>query len=105
MSEKRRSRGGVYVFSPIKRVLLIIVLFVLAFMAYISFGVFNEKNAEYNMKNQIAKGLEESISEEESKVAKLKKSDNQVTTNEEIESIARQELGLIKRDEIVIKPN
>ena len=44
------------------------------------------------------------IKEEESKIKQIDKNTSHVITDEEYESLAREELGLIKKDEIIIKP-
>ena len=100
-----RSRGGAAVASPFKRFLMIFAFVVLAVAVLFSYRVFNEKSAEYNQKKRVIEELNEQIAIEDNKSEKLKERDDKVTTDEDIEAIARQELGLIKKDEIVIRPN
>ncbi len=103
MSE-RRSRGGAVVFSPIKRIILIVVLIVLLIGVFRLRSILIDKKGEYAAKTENIASLNDEIAEEDERAKNLKKSNEQVTDDEEIESLARQELGLIKRDEIVIKP-
>ena len=103
--EIKRSRGGAVVNSPVKRVFMLFVLLVLAALIGFSYKAFNEKNDEYAKKLERIEDLEEQIAAEDDRLKQLKKQENRVTTDEDIEAIARQELGLIKRDEIVIRPN
>ena len=106
MNERvRRSRGGVVINSPIKRFIMLLFILVIVVLLGFSYKVFNEKNIELSKKIKKIEELEEQISAEEEKIKQLKKQENRVTTDEDIEAIARQELGLIKRDEIVIRPN
>lgn len=103
--EIRRSRGGAAVNSPLRRLFMIVVLLVLLALIGFSYKVFNDKNDEYAKKLERIDDLEEQIATEEARQKQLKKQENHVTTDEDIEAIARRELGLIKRDEIVIRPN
>jgi len=103
--EIKRSRGGAVVNSPVKRVFMLFILLVLVALIGFSYKAFNEKNDEYAKKLERIEDLEEQIAAEDDRLKQLKKQENRVTTDEDIEAIARQELGLIKRDEIVIRPN
>ena len=106
MNERvRRSRGGVAINSPLKRFIMLLFILVIVVLLGFSYKVFNEKNIELSKKIEKIEELEEQISAEEEKIKQLKKQEKRVTTDEDIEAIARQELGLIKRDEIVIRPN
>ena len=106
MNERvRRSRGGAVINSPIKRFIMLLLILCLVVLLGFSYKVFNEKNVELSKKVEKIAELEEQINAEEEKIKQLKKQENRVTTDEDIEAIARQELGLIKRDEIVIRPN
>ena len=103
--EIRRSRGGAVVNSPLKRFFMLFAILLLVALIGFSYKVFNEKNEEYVKKLERIGDLEEQIEAEDDRLKQLKKQENHVTTDEDIEAIARQELGLIKRDEIVIRPN
>lgn len=104
MSEKRRSRGGVKVFSPTKRMIIVgIIIFLLCTIVFAKNMLNNERAELVNKDNKIVQ-LELEIESENDKTEQLKKSDSQVMKDEDMESLARSELGLIKKDEIVIKP-
>lgn len=106
MNERvRRSRGGAVINSPLKRFIMLLLILCLVVLLGFSYKVFNEKNVELSKKVEKIAELEKQINDEEEKIKQLKKQENRVTTDEDIEAIARQELGLIKRDEIVIRPN
>ena len=102
--KERRSRGGARVISPIKRALLVGFIVVLVVLAIKGKDMLNAKKLEYNVKLNTIEGLKEEINIEESKALKYDKVKNQITSDEDYESLAREELGLIRKDEIVIKP-
>lgn len=104
MSE-RRSRGGAAIFSMTKRIVILGVLVILIFAVLFAKNVLKSKQSEYANKISEIENLEIAIQDEEDKSSKLKKNEGHVLDNEDMESIARAELGLIKRDEIIIKPN
>lgn len=105
MNERGRSRGGAAVFSPIKRLLIIAILIVMIFFLLKVKGIINDKNAEYARVVSEIETIEDEIVVEDNKAAEFKKSNKKDISDDEIESLAREELGLIKRDEIIIKPN
>lgn len=90
--------------SSIKRILLCLMLTLFSVLIYKSYTLFDKKNNEYSNKMDLVRELEAQIDAENSKAKKLDRQNDNVTTNDEIEAIARQELGLIKRDEILIRP-
>lgn len=103
--KERRSRGGAVIFSATKRIIVLIIICTITIAIFFARELLSDKKSEFvNKTNKIEK-LEMAIKEEEDKAAKLKKKDSKVFGDEEMESLARSELGLIKRDEIVIKPN
>lgn len=105
MSERRRSRGGAAVFSTTKRIIIVGALVILIIATLFAKNTLENKQYEYASKIDEIEKLEIAIKNEEDKSSKLKKNDGHVLDNEEMESLARAELGLIKRDEIIIKPN
>ena len=105
MKERRRSRGGAVVFSTTKRMIILIIIFTITIAIFFAKELLSDKKSEYARKINEAEKLEMAIKDEEDKASKLKKNDNKAFGDEEMESLARSELGLIKRDEIVIKPN
>lgn len=105
MKERGRSRGGAVVFSATKRIIVLIIILTITIAIFFAKELLNDKKSEYVRKINEVEKLEMAIKEEEDKAAKLKKNDSKAFGDEEMESLARSELGLIKRDEIVIKPN
>lgn len=89
----------------IKRILMVLAFVVLIAMIGFSYKAFVKKTAEYENKVSRIEDLQKQIAAEDEKTKQLKKQDNSVITDDDIEAIARQELGLIKKDEIVIRPN
>ena len=104
MSE-RRSRGGAVIFSTTKRIVILGILVILMLAVLFSKNVLKSKQSEYANKISEIENLEIAIQDEADKSSKLKKNEGHILDNEDMESIARAELGLIKRDEIIIKPN
>ena len=84
---------------------MVLAFVVLVAMISFSYKAFVNKTAEYENNVSRIEELQKQIADEDEKTKQLKRQDNSVITNEDIEAIARQELGLIKRDEIVIRPN
>lgn len=105
MTERRKSRGGAVVFSTTKRIFIVAILIVLISAILFARGFLNDKKSEYARKVEEIEKLEFAIQDEDDKASNLKKNESKVLGNEEMESLARSELGLIKRDEIVIRPN
>ena len=103
MTERRKSRGGAVVFSTTKRIFIVAILIVLISAILFARGFLNDKKSEYARKVEEIEKLEFAIQDEDDKASNLKKNESKVLGNEEMESLARSELGLIKRDEIVIK--
>jgi cell division protein FtsB len=67
-------------------------------------SILKNKQLEYESKNAFISDLQEAAESEENKAKQNTELDSQSITDEEYESLAREELGLIKKDEIVIKP-
>ena len=86
------------------RFVLIFILVGLIVASYKCIRLYNVKKEEYNDKKQQIENLNNEIKEEESKIKQIDKNISHVITDEEYESLAREELGLIKKDEIIIKP-
>lgn len=84
---------------------MVLAFVVLIAMIGYSYKAYVSKTAEYENKISRIEELQNQIAAEDEKTKQLKRQDNSVITNEDIEAIARQELGLIKKDEIVIRPN
>ena len=84
---------------------MVVVFLVLVVAVCVSYRAFSKKNEEFADRLKRIERLEDQISAEDEKSKQLKKQEDKVISDEDIESIARQELGLIKKDEIVIRPN
>ncbi len=102
--KERRSRGGARLISPMKRIILIIMIVVLCAFIVNGIKMHSSKIDEYNEKLVKIENLEKEIEAEDNKLEQINKSHNQITSDEEYESLAREELGLIRKDEIVIRP-
>lgn len=86
----------------IKRFILVTTLIVLFSLTYLGFIIYKRKRDENLAKQVLIEDLKDEIKIEESKVSSgINKREN---TYEDYENFARNELGLIKKDEIVIKP-
>lgn len=105
MSEKMgRSRAYAPVFSTFRRVFLIILIIIMVSLAFIGYRILKEKEAINLKKSQEIENLEDDIKIEDEKKESLSKNKDRNISDEEIMSIARDEFGLINKDEIVIKP-
>ena len=100
----KKSRGGVRLISSRKRIVLIILLIVLSILIVKAVDILRTKNFEYESKNALVSDLQEEVESENNKLKQKESLDGQSITDEDYESLAREELGLIKKDEIVIKP-
>lgn len=89
----------------IKRIIMAIAFVALIVLIGFSYKTYVSKSVEYESKINRIEELQDQIAAEDEKTKQLKRQENSVITNEDIEAIARQELGLIKKDEIVIRPN
>lgn len=91
-------------YISILRVALLVILVGLIVATYNCFLLFNAKKQEYVDKKLKIENLTDEIKEEESKIKQIDNNKDKIITDEEYESLAREELGLIKKDEIVIRP-
>ena len=101
---ERRSRGGARVMPLKRRLILIVLLIILVFFTFRAYKLFLKKRLEYGDKIDRITTLEEELESENEREKLLESSKSQIITDEDYESLAREELGLIRRDEIVIKP-
>ena len=60
-----------------------------------------EKDLEYRVKEQ---NLEKILAEEEARAAQLEEYRIYVQTKQYVEKVAKEKLGLVKKDEILLKP-
>lgn len=88
-----------------KRVLLVFFIVVLVGVISLLCKTLDAKTKEYQKNVNRIEELNDQISDENEKAKQLQKQNKDVITDNDIEAIARQELGLIKKDEIVIRPN
>lgn len=88
-----------------KRVLLVFFIVVLVGVISLLCKTLDAKTKEYQKNVNRIEELNDQISDENEKAKQLQKQNKDVITDSDIEAIARQELGLIKKDEIVIRPN
>lgn len=88
-----------------KRVLLVFFIVVLVGVIGLLCKTLDAKTKEYQKNVNRIEELNDQISDENEKAKQLQKQNKDVITDSDIEAIARQELGLIKKDEIVIRPN
>lgn len=97
---KRKSR-----YSWGNRMALIgITMVVLSLAVVTNFGAssLREKDLEYQAKEQ---NLEKILAEEESREAQLEEYRVYVQTKQYVEKVAKEKLGLVNKDEILLKPN
>lgn len=87
------------------RVILIVCVVLLGAFLCRGYFMLKDKTAQTKANAQKIEALKDDIKSEEEKVSELKKNNkSKDVTDEDYEAIARQEFGLIKKDEIVIKP-
>ena len=101
---ERRSRGGASIMPLKRRLILIVLLLVLSFLTFKAYRLFTQKRLEYGDKLARITALDEELESENEREKILESSKSQVITDEDYESLAREELGIIRKDELVIKP-
>lgn len=77
------------------------VVFSLAVVMNISMSSLKEKDLEYQAKEQ---NLEKVLADEEARAAQLEEYRIYVQTKQYVEKVAKEKLGLVKKDEILLKP-
>lgn len=77
------------------------VVLSLAVVVNISKSSLKEKDLEYQAKEQ---NLEKIVAEEEARAAQLEEYRIYVQTKQYVEKVAKEKLGLVKEDEILLKP-
>lgn len=80
-----------------------ITMVVLSLAVVMNFGAasLREKDLEYQAKEQ---NLEKVLAEEEARAAQLEEYRIYVQTKQYVEKVAKEKLGLVKEDEILLKP-
>ena len=86
--------------SNISMLGLLCIIVLLAFTIYTSERDLRSKEQFYIEKEQ---SLEREISEEQARTAELQEQKKYVTTNQYIKEVARDRLGLLEPDEIILK--
>ena len=102
--KRKNSRGRVRIISIRKRLILIALLVVLGILLFKGREILKAQKLEYASKETLVEDLKSEIESEINKEKAKENIDEDAITDEEYESLAREELGLIKKDEIVIKP-
>jgi cell division protein DivIC len=77
------------------------VVLSLAVVTNLGASSLREKDLEYQAKEQ---NLEQTLAEEEARAAQLEEYRIYVQTKQYVEKIAKEKLGLVKDDEILLKP-
>lgn len=77
------------------------VVISLAAVVNISASSLREKDLEYQVKEQ---NLEKEKAKEEARAAQLEEYQIYVQTKQYVEKVAKEKLGLVKKDEILFKP-
>lgn len=87
------------------RIILVICVVLLGFALYKGYFLFKERRGESIEKAQKVEALKDDIKSEKDRIKELEKTKkDKDVTDEDYEAIARDEFGLIKKDEIIIKP-
>lgn len=96
---QRREKRGIGNQLAISGIILVVVM--LAVVMHISASSLKEKDLEYQAKEA---ELEKTVAEEESRAEKLEEYRIYVQTKQYVEKVAKEKLGLVKKDEILLKP-
>lgn len=99
-----RSRAYGPTMSTLGRAILIVLIIALAILSFILIGVLKTKQAENEKLSTKIEELHEANKLQDDKKNELNDAKGRDVSDEEYESLAREELGLIKKDEIIIKP-
>lgn len=78
------------------------VVLSLAVVTNLGASSLREKDLEYQAKEQ---NLEKLLAEEESRASQLEEYRVYVQTKQYVEKVAKEKLGLVNKDEILLKPN
>ncbi len=80
----------------------VVVLFMLVFLPAVGFHVWNQSRVLKELKAEEAT-LQAQLSEEQARSIELEKQQEYYTSDSYIEKVAREQLGLVKPDEVVFK--
>lgn len=104
MGKGRNRRKRKYGYSLGNRMALVgitMVVLSLAVVVRIGASSLKEKDLEYQAKEQ---NLEKTLADEEERALQLEEYRIYVQTKQYVEKIAKEKLGLVKEDEILLKP-
>lgn len=96
---KRKKRGFA---GALETVLVIVIIGLLAYMMFTNTRKLRTEEHEYAAREEI---LERQIAEEQERTETLLEQKKYVKTDEYIEEVAREKLGLINPDEVLFKEN
>lgn len=81
---------------------------IVAFVVLILFGIIAYNRVQLEAQNEVAKlqieKLNNQISDQEERAADIKRQEAYVQTHKYVEEMARDKLGLVYEDEILLKP-
>lgn len=98
---RRRKKSGYGLGNRMALIGITMVVLSLAIVVRIGASSLKEKDLEYQAKEQ---NLEEVLADEEERALELEEYRIYVQTKQYIEKIAKEKLGLVKEDEILLKP-
>ena len=98
---RRRKKSGYGLGNRMALIGITMVVLSLAIVVRIGASSLKEKDLEYQAKEQ---NLEEVLADEEERALELEEYRIYVQTKQYIEKIAKKKLGLVKEDEILLKP-
>lgn len=104
MREKNNYYKNKNLISPFLRVLLVLVLIVLLFFSIKSFSTYKLKKEENSLQIEKIEELNKELEIVDEKLKEFIKNIGEENEDLNYEIVAREELGLIKKDEIIIKP-
>lgn len=98
---RRRKKSGYGLGNRMALIGITMVVLSLAIVVRIGASSLKEKDLEYQAKEQ---NLEKILADEEERALELEEYRIYVQTKQYVEKIAKEKLGLVKEDEILLKP-
>jgi len=98
---RRRKKAGYGLGNRMALIGITMVVLSLAIVVRIGASSLKEKDLEYQAKEQ---NLEKTLADEEERALELEEYRIYVQTKQYVEKIAKEKLGLVKEDEILLKP-
>jgi len=99
---RRRKKSGYGLGNRMALIGITMVVLSLAIVVRIGASSLKEKDLEYQAKEQ---ALEKTLADEEERALQLEEYRIYVQTKQYVEKIAKEKLGLVKEDEILLKPH